>query len=83
MTCAEAAGQPRWSVIQLSDAKRGRRTRSVLPRHWNGVVPPGIGVVLVGGPGTVTVRPSFVALIGPYSIVYSPRVVVKEPVRAV
>jgi hypothetical protein len=56
---------------------------SVLPRHWNGVVPPGIAVVFGAGPGTVYVWPPFVALIGPYSMVASPRVVVNEPGRAV
>ena len=75
--------QRRCSEIQLSDANRGRRTLSDAPRHWNGVVPPGMDVVRVGGPGTVYVRPPFVALIGPYSIVDSPRRVVNEPARAV
>jgi hypothetical protein len=70
-------------VIQFSEAKRGSRTLSVLPRHWNGVVPPGVAVVFDGGPGTVYVWPPFVALIGPYSMVVWPRLVVSEPFRAV
>lgn len=70
-------------MIQLSDANRASRTLSVLLRHWNGVVPPGTRIVRVGGPATVYVRPSFVPVIGPYSIVDSPPRVVNVPARAV
>jgi hypothetical protein len=48
----------RWRVIQLRFANRGSLTRRVEPRHWNGTLPPGMRVVLGGGPGTLKVRPS-------------------------
>jgi hypothetical protein len=70
-------------VIQLSEAKRGNRTLSTLPRHWKGVDPAGERLVVVGGPGTEYVRPFFVPVNSSYSIVVSPRLSVSKPRRAV